>query len=143
MMLAAMIYCVTYVSGVSAMSKNATTSPISTETPDGTTPSKELCNTALLASGYGWNNKKPLWVTEAKRRGFDIDMCNKFVGKKGLVGENANAPPIKTETPDNKTPSKELCNTALLASGYGWNNKKPLWVTEAKRRALILICVTS
>ena len=58
-----------------------------TERPDGTTPSQELCNTALLASGYGWNNKKPLWVTEAKRRGFDTDMCNKLVGKNNLVGE--------------------------------------------------------
>ena len=47
-MLAAMIYCVTYVGGVSAIGKNATTPPISTETPDGTTPSKELCNTALM-----------------------------------------------------------------------------------------------
>ena len=75
-----------------------------------------------------------MWVTEAKRRGFDIDMCNKFVGKNGLVSENANTPQITTESPDGKTPSQELCNNALLASGYGWNNKKPLWVTEAKRR---------
>ena len=48
----------------------------SVETPDGTIPSKELCKGALLPSGYDWNNQKPLWVTEAKRRGLDVAMCN-------------------------------------------------------------------
>ena len=83
--------------------ENANTPQITTESPDGKTPSQELCNTALLASGYGWNNKKPLWVTEAKRRGFDTDMCNKLVGKSNLVGENANTMQITTERPDGNT----------------------------------------
>jgi len=53
------------------------------ETPDGTTPRKELCKGALLPSGYDWNNKKPLWVKEAKRRGLDVGMCNKLASKYG------------------------------------------------------------
>ena len=55
----------------------------SVETPDGTTPSKELCKGALLPSGYDWNSQKPLWVTEAKRRGLDVAMCNKLASKYG------------------------------------------------------------
>jgi len=55
----------------------------SVETPDGTTPSKELCKAALLPSGYDWNSQKPLWVTEAKRCGLDVAMCNKFASKYG------------------------------------------------------------
>jgi len=36
-----------------------------------------------LPSGYDWNSQKPLWVTEAKRRGLDVAMCNKFASKYG------------------------------------------------------------
>ena len=61
-----------------AANKNATTvtPKPSVEAPDGTTPSKELCTGAVLPSGYDWNNKKPLWVSEAKRRGLNVTMCS-------------------------------------------------------------------
>jgi len=44
--------------------------------PDGTVPSKEVCENAIY--GDGWNTSQPQWVSEAKSRNYTIELCNHF-----------------------------------------------------------------
>ena len=44
--------------------------------PDGTIPTKDVCDSAIYNGA--WNSNSPKWVAEAKRRGLSAEMCKVF-----------------------------------------------------------------